>query len=121
MPIVLLGDFNAVAPGDAPFVRRMPLWIRALLRFDGGIRTDAMAAVTGAGFKDAFRTANPGLAGLTLPSGAPVIRLDYVMLDESLAGCLVGCRVGEPGPVAAVASDHLPVIAELALDGKADD
>ena len=115
-PIVLLGDFNAVAPGDAPFVRRMPLWIRALLRFDGGIRTEAMTAVAGAGFKDAFRAANPSLAGLTLPSGAPVIRLDYVMLDEPLAGRLVACRTGEPGPVAAAASDHLPVIVELDLD-----
>ncbi len=115
-PIVLLGDFNAVAPGDAPFVRRMPLWIRALLRFDGGIRTEAMTAVAGAGFTDAFRGANPGLAGLTLPSGAPVIRLDYVMLDESLAGRVAGCRTGEPGPLAAAASDHLPVIVELDLD-----
>lgn len=115
-PTALLGDFNAVAPGDAPFVRRMPLWIRALLRFDGGIRTEAMTAVAGAGFKDAFRTANPGVAGLTLPSGAPVIRLDYVMLDESLAGCVAACRTGEPGPVAAAASDHLPVIVELDVE-----
>jgi endonuclease/exonuclease/phosphatase family metal-dependent hydrolase len=119
-PVALLGDFNAVAPGDAPFVRRMPLWIRALLRFDGGIRTDAMAAVAGAGFTDAYRAANAGFAGLTLPSGAPVIRLDYLMLDESLAGRLVACRTGEPGPVAALASDHLPVIAELDLDGEPD-
>ena len=118
-PIALLGDFNAVAPGDAPFVRRMPLWIRALLRFDGGIRTEAITAVAAAGYTDAFRAANPGLAGLTLPSGGPVIRLDYVMLDASLAGKVVACRTGEPGPVAAAASDHLPVIIELELDGAA--
>ena len=49
---VIVGDFNAVAPGDAPVIRQMPLWLRLLLRFDGGIHrldldhevTEAVAA-----------------------------------------------------------------------------
>ena len=41
--VAIIGDFNAVAPGDGPLVRRMPLWLRLILRFDGGIRTTPSA------------------------------------------------------------------------------
>jgi endonuclease/exonuclease/phosphatase family metal-dependent hydrolase len=114
-PTALVGDFNAVAPGDGPFVRTMPLWIRALLRFDGGIQTAAMASVHQAGFVDAFRQCHPNGPGGTLPAAAPSVRLDYVMLDRTLAAGLISCRVPTADATAALASDHLPVIAELEL------
>jgi endonuclease/exonuclease/phosphatase family metal-dependent hydrolase len=112
-PTALVGDFNAVAPGDGPFVRTMPLWIRALLRFDGGIQTAAMSSVQAAGFVDAFRRCHPDGPGGTLPAAAPSVRLDYVMLDRTLATGLISCRVPTADATAALASDHLPVIAEL--------
>lgn len=110
-PTALVGDFNAVAPGDGPFVRTMPLWIRALLRFDGGIQTAAMTKVQEAGYVDAFRACHPTGPGGTLPAAAPSVRLDYVMLDPSLAATLTDCRVPTADATAALASDHLPVIA----------
>lgn len=114
-PTALVGDFNAVAPGDGPFVRTMPLWIRALLRFDGGIQTAAMTSVQRAGFVDAYRLCHPDGPGGTLPAAAPSVRLDYVMLDRSFAATLTDCRVPTADGTAALASDHLPVIAEFEI------
>ena len=70
-----------------------------------------MASVQAAGFVDAFRRCQPEGPGGTMPAAAPSVRLDYIMLDGSLAATLTSCRVAEVGPVSALASDHLPVVA----------
>jgi endonuclease/exonuclease/phosphatase family metal-dependent hydrolase len=117
VPTALVGDFNAVAPGDERHLRRMPLWIQMLLRFDGGIRTHAMGSALEAGFSDAFRALDPGGAGLTMPSWAPSVRLDYVMLDGDLIERLEACSV-VVDPLVARASDHLPLMARLDLPSR---
>ncbi len=119
--VVLAGDFNAVAPGDLPAVRQLPAWIRILLRVDGGISTRVMQRLLGAGFVDAFRLRNPDTPGATVPSDAPAVRLDYVLLGASVAPRLIECRVVGADPVLlAAASDHLPILVELATELPSD-
>ena len=116
-PVLLVGDFNAVAPGDLPTVRRLPAWIRILLRVDGGISTRVMQRFLGAGFTDAYRHRNPDTPGPTIPSDAPAVRLDYFLLGSALMRRLVECRVATMDPVLlAAASDHLPIALDLATD-----
>jgi exodeoxyribonuclease III len=93
---ILMGDLNSVARGDVPSVRQMPLWLRLLLRFDGGIRTDVQDRLAAAGWIDAFRRLHPDDPGFTLPASSPQVRLDYA-------------------PLVARAADHLPLV--TVIDG----
>jgi endonuclease/exonuclease/phosphatase family metal-dependent hydrolase len=109
----IVGDFNAITPGDAPTIALLPRWIRILLRFDGGIRTEVMAALIEAGYCDAYRRLHPDLPGFTMPSVEPSVRLDYVMLGAGLLSGLRACDAMVAGPTSALASDHLALVAEL--------
>lgn len=120
--VVLAGDFNSVAPGDLPAIRRLPTWLRILLRVDGGISTRVMGQLLAAGFVDAFRLRNPDTAGATIPSDAPSVRLDYFLLGPAVAPRLVECRVAlDDRMLLAAASDHLPLILDLSTDASAND
>jgi endonuclease/exonuclease/phosphatase family metal-dependent hydrolase len=113
---VVVGDFNSVAPGDAPVIRRMPWWVRLLLRFDGGIHTRVIQMFLDAGFVDAFRRLNPEALGFTLPAVNPSVRLDYAMLSPDLAPRLRSCSPVAPDGVTSPllrASDHLPLLTVL--------
>jgi exodeoxyribonuclease III len=110
---ILLGDLNSVGPGDEPLVARMPLWLRLLLRFDGGIRTDAMERLAVAGWVDAFRRLHPDEPGFTLPATHPQVRLDYALVPESV---LPRIRICEPvlnDTRTPPGSDHLPLLLEI--------
>jgi endonuclease/exonuclease/phosphatase family metal-dependent hydrolase len=114
---VVVGDFNSVAPGDAPVLRRMPLWIRLLLRFDGGIHTRVIQMFLDAGFIDGFRRLHPESLGFTLPAINPSVRLDYAMVSPDMVTRLEACTPIEPDSVASQlvrASDHLPLLTVLA-------
>lgn len=120
--VVLAGDFNSVAPGDLPAIRRLPTWLRILLRVDGGISTRVMGQLLAAGFVDAFRLRNPDTAGATIPSDAPSVRLDYFLLGPAVAPRLVECRVAlDDRMLLAAASDHLPLVLDLSTDASAND
>lgn len=106
---VLIGDLNAIAQGDIPLVAGMPFWIRVLLRFDGGIRTQVLDRLAEAGWVDAFRHLHPEELGFTLPAGAPRVRLDYVLVPGSLLSSIASCEAVD-SPIAALASDHLPLL-----------
>jgi hypothetical protein len=111
---LILGDLNAVAPGDAPVVARLPRWIRMLLRVDGGIRTEVTTRMLASGFSDAYRDLHPDQSGATVPSFAPAVRLDYALLGGRVAAALVGCDIGAGDPeLLAAASDHLPLVLDL--------
>ncbi len=110
---MIVGDFNTIAPGDGPLLRLLPLWIRILLRFDGGIRTEAMGAVTGAGFVDAFRVLHRDEPGFTMPSAEPSVRLDYIMIGSAVRPFLRACERMGPGRDSALATDHLGIVAEF--------
>ena len=113
---LIVGDFNSVAPGDAPVVRRMPWWVRLLLRFDGGIHTRVIQMFLDAGFVDGFRRLNPESLGFTLPAVNPSVRLDYAMLAPDLVPRLRTCAPIEADGLTSPllrASDHLPLLTVL--------
>jgi endonuclease/exonuclease/phosphatase family metal-dependent hydrolase len=112
---MLVGDFNAISPGDGPLLRLLPMWIRILLRFDGGIRTEAMASLAAAGFSDAYRLLHTDDPGFTMPAVEPSVRLDYFMLGSAVRPLLRSCEHQSKGAQSALASDHLAVVAEFDL------
>ena len=114
---LLIGDLNAVAPGDEPRVAAMPFWLRILLRFDGGIRTDVLRRLIDAGWIDAYRRLHPGEAGFTLPPGRPSVRLDYVLVPEPVLPRIERCEAAD-GPLVERASDHLPLLLDVAAAGE---
>jgi exonuclease III len=111
---LIVGDLNSVARGDVPLVGGMPLWLRILLRVDGGIRTDVQDRLAAAGWVDAFRHLHPDDPGFTLPAVAPRIRLDYLLVPGALLPRVTACAPAVDAPLAARASDHLPLVAEIA-------
>ncbi|MEA2538390.1 MAG: hypothetical protein QOF11_2624 [Chloroflexota bacterium] len=136
---ILVGDFNAIAPGDGPSVARLPMWIRILLRVDGGIRNEVMSRLFEAGFVDAHRALHPTEPGFTMPAIAPSVRLDYALIGPGLVDTLRACAPlsvvdpaapgapGSAGPSGSgssesdfvlsmalpLASDHLPLVTVL--------
>jgi endonuclease/exonuclease/phosphatase family metal-dependent hydrolase len=64
------------------------------------------------GYVDAFRLKHPDDPGLTLPTSAPHVRLDYVFVPAPHTERLLACRVVTPAR-AAEASDHFPVAAGI--------
>jgi exonuclease III len=107
---VLMGDLNSVARGDVPRVAAMPLWLRLLLRFDGGIRTDVQDRLADAGWVDAFRHLHPADPGYTLPALAPQVRLDYALVPPPLLPLVTACAPAVDAPLVVRASDHLPLV-----------
>jgi endonuclease/exonuclease/phosphatase family metal-dependent hydrolase len=111
---LIVGDFNAISPSDALAVATLPAWIRLLLRIDGGISTRVVGRVLADGFVDAYRLLHPSEPGATLPAAAPTVRLDYMMLGESLVPAVASCRIGDVSlPMMIAASDHLPLVTVL--------
>jgi exonuclease III len=108
-----MGDLNSVARGDVPRVAAMPLWLRLLLRFDGGIRTDVQDRLAAAGWIDAFRHLHPADPGFTLPALEPQIRLDYALVPPLLLPSVTVCAPALDAPLVARASDHLPLVTVL--------
>ncbi len=108
--ILLIGDLNSVASGDAPSVRSMPLWLRLLLRFDGGIRTDVQDRLAAAGWVDAYRHLHPDEHGFTLPALEPQVRLDYALVPRAVLGQVRSCSPAADVAMAGRASDHLPLL-----------
>ena len=114
-PHALVGDFNTVAPGDMLDVRLLPARLRALVWLSGGrVRWRTIQAVLDAGYRDAFRHLHPDRVGCTFPSVNPHVRLDYLFVPEALLTTVERCEVRD-GPETHDASDHLPIVGELAL------
>jgi len=109
------GDFNTLAPGDALDVALLPHRVKAMLWLSGGrVRWRTIQQMLDSGYADAFRAVHPGDPGYTLPSASPHVRLDYVFVPSADLPRVIRCDVVRSDD-AAEASDHLPVIAELAL------
>lgn len=114
-PHLLLGDFNAVMPGEradtksfsANIQRQLQLQLRHQPRF-------ALSPIVRAGYVDCFRHLHPHEAGWTWMPAAPSARLDYIFADPQLAQHLRACEVVTTPP-AARASDHFPLVADFAL------
>ncbi|MCX7671113.1 MAG: endonuclease/exonuclease/phosphatase family protein [Anaerolineae bacterium] len=112
-PHLVMGDFNALSPRDYPDEKAVAdLRARRAALGWPPPAFDLLAQVEKAGYGDAFGRAGVG-AGATFPAAAPEIRIDYIFLPMDWADHLLICRRWEH-PLAAAASDHLPLLAEFA-------
>ncbi len=115
---VLVGDFNTLAPGEVLELQRLPAWIRALIWISGRkLQRETIQLMLDAGYGDGFRMLNPDDKGYTFPTWDPHVRLDYVFVPGTFANRLAKCEViTEPLDRIRAASDHCPLLAELATD-----
>ena len=113
----LLGDFNALAPGDrvmglSPYdadqvdPSHMPEW------FVNRYPPEVMGLFLEAGWQDTFRHRNPSTPGYTMSTSDPNARYDYVLLSPSLATRARDAFV-VAAPPASSASDHFAVVVDL--------
>lgn len=113
---VLTGDFNTVAPGENFKVGHLPMRLRPLMWITGGsVRWRTIQAVMDAGYADTFRVLHPNDPGMTLPTVAPLLRLDYVFVPRQQVDRVLSCAVVRTAD-AVGASDHFPVVSDLKLD-----
>ncbi|SBT37121.1 endonuclease/exonuclease/phosphatase family protein [Micromonospora auratinigra] len=122
---LLVGDLNTldpVADHAARLAGLAPPYRRRHLRRDGRtVDTRAVARLLDAGLVDLWpHTGGTEPDGLTVPTrygGAEFagMRLDYLLATPALAALTRGVRVLRGGD-ADTASDHYPVLADLALD-----
>lgn len=106
---VVVGDFNALAPGEMLDLRQLPAWIRGLIWISGRkIQRDTIQIMLDAGYLDCFRYLHPKDEGYTFPTTNPHVRLDYAFLPERYQEHLIDCRVIE-GSASMKASDHYPL------------
>jgi exodeoxyribonuclease-3 len=123
--VVLAGDLNSLDPGTdhtAELARLDARYRRRHRGPDGAADTRALAAFAAGGFTDLWPPAGEG-DGHTAPttnggghefSG---MRLDYVLASPPAAATARRARVVR-GDEAEYASDHYPVVADLALGGQ---
>ena len=112
LPHLLVGDLNALAPGDP--VGEPPSGVERRGEAIDGVPRLALGPFAAAGYVDCFRAGHPDEPGYTYLAWAPWLRLDYLFASRALADRLVDCRVVR-SELAARASDHLPVHAEFRL------
>jgi endonuclease/exonuclease/phosphatase family metal-dependent hydrolase len=113
---VFVGDFNTLAPGEVLEARQLPLRLRPMVWLSGGrVRYQTIQIMLASGYLDGFRHLHrTEERGYTFPTWNPHVRLDFVFLPERFGGRLEECRVLTEGPVMKEASDHFPLLAQLA-------
>ncbi|MBV9879703.1 MAG: endonuclease/exonuclease/phosphatase family protein [Gemmatirosa sp.] len=111
----ITGDFNALAPGATLHKAKLPHWIQAMVWVSGrDIARDTIQIMLGARYVDAWRTLHPTDDGLTFPTWDPHVRFDYLFTPERYAERLTRCEVFTAPPEAKAASDHFPLLIEIA-------
>lgn len=115
-PHLVVGDLNAIAPGDRVLQRKNPPRMRRvmMLQFRLIFRL-AIPRLLKAGYVDCFRTLHSGDDGFTWMPGNRTTRYDYIMADPTLAQALRTCRVVNDTEMVNVASDHFPLLAEFEI------
>jgi exodeoxyribonuclease-3 len=114
---IIAGDFNALAPGERLEVARMPRWIRAMVWMSGrDIARDTIQVMLDQSYVDAWRWKHPRGEGYTFPTWGAHVRLDYMFTPAQYASRIASCTVVTSVPEAPAASDHYPLLAELAGD-----
>ena len=116
-PHLLLGDFNAIAPGDHVGNQSQPLKVKLMRWWERGrLHTDAIGSLLTAGYTDCFRTLHPEEDGFTIPTGSPNVRLDYIFADRVVSERLLTCEVITQPSTVVQASDHYPLLAAFHTD-----
>ena len=113
---LLLGDFNAIAPGDRIDNEHLPLKVKFMRWWERGkLHKDVIGSLLAAGYADCFRALHSSKDGFTLPTGSPNVRLDYIFADQEMKRQLSACAVvTEPSSVIN-ASDHYPLVAAFRI------
>jgi len=118
-PLLIAGDFNAIAHGDTVMVNSSPASIKAMLFLQGNhVFRFAIQALLSDGFLDCFRFLQPEEKGFTYPAPGPSTRFDYIFVNSIMQKDLAECRVVREPNSFVRASDHYPVLAEFELDNK---
>jgi exodeoxyribonuclease-3 len=104
-PHLLVGDFNAVHPGD-------PIGTPPLGEKKACVARHPIHLILEAGYVDCYRKLYPDVAGYTYTSHNPWLRLDYVFASPSITAYLCASGV-VTGREAKQASDHYPIWAEF--------
>lgn len=113
-PILIAGDFNAIAPHDLVAVTSWPRFLKLMLALQGGrIFRRAIREIMRAGFIDCYRLLHPDERGFTLPPPTPNTRLDYIFVNDVLRNCVQKCYVVQEPKAVEQASDHYPVMVEF--------
>jgi endonuclease/exonuclease/phosphatase family metal-dependent hydrolase len=114
---VVAGDFNTLAPGEELDVAQLPYRLRAFIWLTGRtLRWRTIQLMLDAGYVDGYRRLHASEPGYTFPTWNPHVRLDYVFVPGPFADRLTASRVvTDPAPVVASASDHHPLLADLAV------
>ncbi len=111
-PHLILGDLNAIAPGDRVLQARNPPPMRRLMRWQFGLVFRlAVPRLLRAGYVDCYRALHPHEDGFTWMPGNLTTRYDYIFADPQMAARLQTCDVLSDPPAVSTASDHLPVMA----------
>jgi endonuclease/exonuclease/phosphatase family metal-dependent hydrolase len=113
---LILGDLNAIAPGDRVLQQHNPVQMRRImaLQFNLIFRL-ALPRLLKAGYVDCFRYLHPSEDGFTWMPGNRTTRYDYILADPTLASKLRTCRVIDNLEAVCTASDHFPLLAEFDL------
>ncbi|HJP59813.1 MAG TPA: endonuclease/exonuclease/phosphatase family protein [Gemmatimonadaceae bacterium] len=115
---LLAGDFNALAPGERFDPSPMPRWIRSMVWLSGrDIARTTIEMMRSDGYVDAWRTVHAdqeGEPGYTFPVWNPHVRLDYVFTPKAYAERFTSCEVRRVPKQARTASDHFPLLVEIA-------
>ncbi|MFN2167732.1 MAG: endonuclease/exonuclease/phosphatase family protein, partial [Anaerolineae bacterium] len=114
-PHLLMGDFNALAPADydgrSEALEALGAHERGANLVKDGVKV--VPRVLARGYVDAMAASAMDI-GPTYPTRELLIRIDYVWASAALAGSIRWCRRWQTEETA-VASDHLPVLAEIDL------
>ena len=114
---LLLGDFNALAPGERLVVEKFPRWIRAMVWVSGrDIARDTIQTMIDARYADLWRRLNPNPddPGYTFPTWDPHVRLDYAFVPVGYADRVTSFEIVKAPEVVKTASDHHPIVVTLA-------
>lgn len=116
-PHLIVGDLNAIAPGDRVLQRRNPARMRRVMALQMFlIFRLAIPRLLRAGYVDCFRHLHPDKDGFTWMRGNRTTRYDYIMADKQFASALRTCRVVDDVAAVNTASDHFPLLAEFEMD-----
>jgi exodeoxyribonuclease-3 len=114
---ILIGDFNAIAPGDRVLQKSNPEKMRRVMRWQLNIIFRlAIPRLLKAGYIDCFHHLHPNDDGFTWWTINPTTRYDYILASPDLLPALQSCRVVDDHPAIPDASDHFPLSAEFVLD-----
>jgi endonuclease/exonuclease/phosphatase family metal-dependent hydrolase len=112
---VLTGDLNTLAPGERLNMEKLPTRYKILAFMLGGrIAFRAIQLMLDAGYLDAYRKFHLD-PGFTFPAWDPHVRLDYLFTPEKFIDRIKGCSVMTDIAEPAKATDHLPLLAEIAV------